>query len=97
MAAADASRRNERAFLSQSLHGIVCRECVDQRTAPDAIRISGAAVYAMEFIVSQPMNKLYTFTVNEQVLKELERCIHTYVERNTDRKFKSLQVLEVMK
>ena len=84
-------------FFSQSLHGIVCRECVDQRTAPDAIRISGAAVYAMEFIVSQPMNKLYTFTVNEQVLKELERCIHTYVERNTDRKFKSLQVLEVMK
>lgn len=84
-------------FFSQSLHGIVCRECVEQRTAPDAVRISGAAVYAMEFIVSQPMNKLYTFTVNEQVLREMERCIHTYVERNTDRKFKSLQILEVMK
>lgn len=84
-------------FFSQTLHGIVCRECVERRVAPDAVRISGSAVYAMEFIVSQPMNKLYTFTVNQQVLGELERCIHTYVERNTDRKFKSLQILEVMK
>ena len=32
-----------------------------------------------------------------EVLAELERIIHRYVDRNTDRKFKSLEILEIMK
>lgn len=63
----------------------------------DAVRISGAALYAMRYIVSAPMGKLYTFTVSEEVLAELERIVHRYVDRNTDRKFKSLEILEIMK
>lgn len=61
------------------------------------MRISGAALYAMRYIVSAPMGKLYTFTVSEEVLAELERIVHRYVDRNTDRKFKSLEILEIMK
>lgn len=51
----------------------------------------------MRYIVSAPMGKLYTFTVSEEVLAELERIVHRYVDRNTDRKFKSLEILEIMK
>lgn len=81
-------------FFSQENHGIVCQSCaVGVR---DAVRISGAALYAMRYIVSAPMGKLYTFSVSSQVLAELERIIHTYTEKNTDRKFKSLEILKVM-
>ena len=43
------------------------------------------------------MGKLYTFAVNEDVLAELKRVIYTYTERNTDKKFKSLEILKVMR
>ena len=42
------------------------------------------------------MTKLYSFTVTDEVLWELERHIQPYVAGNTDKKFKSLQILEVM-
>ena len=35
--------------------------------------------------------------VEPEVLLELKQIIHLYTARNTDRKFKSLQILEVMK
>lgn len=82
-------------FFSQEMHGILCGDCA--RRIRDARRISGGALYAMEFITSVPMGKLYTFSVTEKVLEELETVVYTYTSRNTDRKFKSLEVLKVMK
>lgn len=84
----------ERIFFSQENHGILCESCA--AGVRDARAISGAALYAMQFIVSTPMGKLYTFSVAEEVLSELERVIHTYTDHNTDRKFKSLEILKMM-
>lgn len=84
----------EEMFFSQENHGILCRSCaVGVR---DAVKISGAALYAMRYIVSAPMGKLYTFTVSKEVLSELQRIIYTYTEKNTDKRFKSLEILDVM-
>lgn len=81
-------------LFSQEHHGILCQSCaVGVR---DAVRISGATLYAMRYIVSAPMGRLYTFSVTSEVLGELERIIHTYIEKNTDRKFKSLEILKIM-
>lgn len=83
------------AFFSQEHHGILCRTCaVGVR---GAVRMSASALYAMRYMAGAPLNKLYSFTVSGEVLAELERIIHTYTEKNTDRRFKSLQILEVMK
>ena len=81
-------------FFSQTHHGILCRECACG--IRDAFRISGAALYAMRYIVSSPMGRLYTFTVTPEVLEELKRIIFVYTERNTDRRFKSLEILNLM-
>lgn len=85
---------NADVFFSQEAHGILCRECAGR--VRDAKRISPAALHAMRYIVAAPMGKLYTFTVNEYVLAELEALIHVYVSSNTDRKFKSLEILHMM-
>ena len=82
-------------FFSQELHGILCAKCASGQKGN--LRISPSALYAMRFIATAPMGKLYTFTVKEEVLLELEHIIHRYTAANTDKRFRSLQILEVMK
>lgn len=82
-------------YFSQESHGILCSSCAMGKR--DARRISASALYAMRYIITAPMSRLYTFLVDPDVLLELEQIIHLYTARNTDRKFKSLQILEVMK
>ena len=81
-------------FFSQENHGVLDRACLSQVT--DGRRISATALYTMKYMICAPLEKLYTFTVKEDVLRELERHIHTYVGRNTERRFKSLEILEMM-
>lgn len=81
-------------YFSQEGHGVFCADC--RGSALDARPVSCAAVYAMQYICLAPMGKLYTFGVSPEVLKELESHIQTYTAKNTDRKFKSLQILETM-
>lgn len=85
---------SEELFFSQEAHGVVGKECLGKIS--DARRLSSAARYAMLYIVSVPMGKLYTFAVTEEVLAELEHHIQRYIYQNTDKKFKSLEILEMM-
>lgn len=59
-------------------------------------QVSQATQYTMEFIISSTVEKLYTFRVSEQVLKELGVCVNWFREQFIDRKFRSLRVLESM-
>lgn len=84
----------EELFFSQEAHGVIGKECLGK--VSDARRLSPAARYAMIYMVSAPMGKLYTFAVKEEVLRELEHHIQQYIYQNTDKKFKSLEILEMM-
>lgn len=84
----------EKLFFSQEAHGILCKECL--RQVKDGGRISQSALYVMRYAAVADLGKLYTFTVKEEVLVELERFIHKYIAKNTDKKFKSLEILEIM-
>lgn len=85
---------NVPAYFSQQEHGVLCGACA--MGVRDAVRISGAALYAMRYIISSPMGKLYTFSLKEEVLRELEYHVQRYTAANTDKRFKSLEILEVM-
>ncbi len=87
-------QKGDSVFFSQENHGICLGECA--RKAYDARRISGSALYAMQFIAAAPLGKIYTFAVKEEVQRELEQIIHLYTRKNTDRRFKSLEILELM-
>ncbi len=52
--------------------------------------------YAVRFIEITAIEKLYTFTVNEQVLKELEAIAKAYRKRYIDRNMKSLKMLSLL-
>lgn len=86
-------------YFSQEAHGILDGQCLRRasaREARSARRISPAALYTMQYIVTEPLSRLYHFTVTEEVLRELEQQIHPYVAGNTDKRFKSLEILEMM-
>ena len=52
-----------------------------------------STAYAAAFIVGTPVEKLYTFTVTEKVLEELQEITDEFRKRFIDRNFKSLEIL----
>ena len=56
--------------------------------------ICESTVYTLQYIVSSSLEKLYTFTVSEQVLGELRFMLHRYRELYMEGNFKSLEILE---
>lgn len=71
--------------------GIVCDRCHDGRTG---ITISETTIYTLQHIVASPLQKLYTFTVKENVLLELGEVAGRYFAAHTDQSFKSLAMIE---
>lgn len=53
-------------------------------------------LYALDYIVSSPIERLYTFTVTEEILGELKGVAEEYRKRFTDREFKSLEILKTL-
>ena len=82
-------------YFSQQNHGLLCPACARQ-TAVKHTPVGLPAIRTMQYIAAAPMNRLYTFTVTDEILSELEAVIHPYVKLGTDRKFKSLGILEGM-
>lgn len=56
--------------------------------------ISDTAAYTVGQILNKPLKELYSFTVGESVMSEIDRQIGLFFSRNTDKKFKSLQMLD---
>ena len=61
---------------------------------PENTPVEEATHYAVSFITRSPVEKLYTFTVNEKVLSELSRIAGGARKKIMDRDFKSLEVLD---
>ena len=82
------------AAFSWNRHGILCKSCGLQ--VPDASGLEAAAVYALQYIMSAPLQKLYTFAVKPVIQGQLDRVAGRLMEQALDRKIKSREILEVM-
>ena len=58
--------------------------------------LEASAVYALEYIAASSVEKLYTFTVTDSVLLQLQQVAKDYMKRFVGREFKSLEVLETL-
>lgn len=72
----------------------MCEACARKRT--EARQISEAAAYTLQYIITAPVEKLYTFTVTPQVLEEVDGLVEDCVRCYVDKKFQSLKILERM-
>ena len=71
--------------------GMFCPEC---KSGQSAKRISESTRYALQYVVSSSIEKLYTFDVSEPVLQELKAIMKEYLAVYVKHNFKSLQILE---
>ena len=62
---------------------------------PGNINLSGTVRFAIDFIVSSSIEKLYTFTVSKEVLLRLQKMMKQYLGMYVDKQFKFLEILEV--
>lgn len=72
--------------------GLVCHSC--GKDAYDGIKLNTSTLYAMQFIVSTPIEKLYTFNLSSEVLDELGKVVERYLDVYVDKRFKSLEILQ---
>ena len=56
--------------------------------------LEASTVYALEYIVSSSVEKLYTFTVTPQVLAQLQEEARWYCGKILSHEFKSLEILQ---
>lgn len=71
--------------------GIFCPECKHgQKTR----KVHESTRYAMQFIVSSSIERLFTFQVSDEVLKELKKIMRDYLNTYVKHSFKSLEIIE---
>lgn len=72
--------------FSMKRHGMLCKTCSKQEPG---VEISTSTLYAMQFIVSSTIEKLYTFVLNEETEAELTRILDGYRLNYRSHKYKS--------
>ncbi len=70
--------------------GVLCDGCRGKHTG---YPLDAAALYTLQYIISSPIEKLYTFRVTEPVFDMISRCLDAYLKLYVDREFKTLAFL----
>lgn len=73
--------------------GMLCGGC---GALYGGIPVDASTLYTMQYIVSTPLEKLYSFQVTEGVLGALEHILDDYMARYIDREFHSLELIQMM-
>ena len=79
-------------YFSARAGGLLCPDC--RRLDPRGRELSETVLYAMRFILSAPLSKLYTFVLSEEAQEELAEVMKEYYGRYVDAEFQSLSLLE---
>lgn len=86
--------KDELKYMTNDENGVLCKEC---GILHKGRAVEGSTIYAMQYIVSSKMDQLFTFSVTEQVLQELERVVTTQLNRQVDRTFSALELIQILK
>ncbi|MCI9427019.1 MAG: DNA repair protein RecO [Eubacterium sp.] len=80
-------------YFSAQSHGMLCGACFQ---GGDGIKTEDSAVYAMQYALASEVKKLYTFTVSEEVLSQLERILDRIFVEETGHTFRALEIIKEM-
>ncbi len=78
-------------LYSLSINGLYCRSC--SQGIYDGVSLSGSTIYTLQFVVTAPIGKLYTFTVTKEVEEELRLVVNRLESTVFDKEFKSKEML----
>lgn len=81
-------------WFSSIKGGCLCDNC--RNYSVDKIRLADGALYTLQFIISTPVEKLFSFLVSKEVLKQLQKISSHFLRQYTREEFKSLEMLDVL-
>ena len=61
----------------------------------DGLWVGTSTIYTMQYILATPLEKLFTFTVSDEVLSELSGAMDRFLEHHVGQKMKSEELLEM--
>ena len=61
----------------------------------DAVLVGTSTIYTMQYILATPLEKLFTFTVSEEVLEELSNVMTWFLNKHVGHTMRSEEMLEV--
>lgn len=73
---------------------VFCKDC--GKSILDAVSMKQSTLYALQFIITANVGKLFSFTVTPDVLNELRVIMERLALLSIDRKLKSLEMLNLM-
>lgn len=84
-------KKEQMSWFHTGRRGCICQNC---HPPAGAVRLEDSTFYALQYIVTSSVEKLYTFTVKDSVLLQLEQMAAFSMRVAADKKFKSLQFIE---
>lgn len=75
-------------------NGVCCEDCC--KGMMDGVFLKDSVLYTFQYVITAPPEKLYTFTLTEETLRDFQKIMKRLCRQYQDRNFKSLEVLEEM-
>ena len=60
----------------------------------DIIKLNSSTLYAMQYVETSSIEKLFAFTLSDEVLDEFGKVMERYLDVYVEKRFKSLEILE---
>lgn len=79
------AKENLNAF-SMRLRGCVCEKCREKEGGGP---IANSTLYAMQFVISTPIEKLFTFRLSDEIQEEFLQLLNRYRQHYSNHEFKS--------
>lgn len=83
-------------YFSYVKRGAVCGKCAQGIPVGDRIKLNDSSWYALWFIAVTPPEKLFSFRLTEEVLREICFLAEKYLLDNTNHNFAGLDMLKMM-
>ena len=80
-------------YFDEKNNTMICSNCHGKVSEKNII--DNSTIYALQYIVTSPITRLFSFNVTDKVLEQMKGIINKYIKKHIDRKFNSLEFLEI--
>lgn len=81
-------------YYSIRRSSLFCTDCAAQISDP--MWLEESVLYTLNYIITAPLEKLFTFQLKEEVYQKVERVVEQHKQRYIDKEFHSLEILNQM-
>lgn len=91
-ACAKCGRKDSLHYFSIQRRGTLCPSCLKGERA---VPVDASLLYALQYMITAPLEKLYTFTLAAPVLVKLDGIVEGYIQQYQEHTFQSAQMLRI--